>query len=238
MSSFIFNGHNSDDLGLMVTQPIIRPSWAAEYNELTAAGGIRKVMQKMNTFGNASFSIETYLDDASQDNIRRIFGAISGSGKLVVSTAPDEYLDVIISTISPVPVAFLAAEISVQLTARPFAYAVSPTIVDLTGAASYAEIENKGTVFSAPEIRLKGSGDVTINVNGADFIIKIPSDLNSKEIIIDCDSQVAYYMDGNSMISVTHRTYNNFPLLHEGKNYMKYTGTVSEMKCNVRERWY
>ena len=238
MSSFIFNGHNSDDLGLMVTQPIIRPSWAAEYNELTAAGGIRKVMQRMNTFGNASFSIETYLDDASQDNIRRIFGAISGSGKLVVSTAPDEYLDVIISTISPVPVAFLAAEISVQLTARPFAYAVSPTIVDLTGAASYAEIENKGTVFSAPEIRLKGSGDVTINVNGADFIIKIPSDLNSKEIIIDCDSQVAYYMDGNSMISVTHRTYNNFPLLHEGKNYMKYTGTVSEMKCNVRERWY
>lgn len=238
MSSFIFNGHNSDDLGLMVTQPIIRPSWAAEYNELTAAGGIRKVMQKMNTFGNASFSIETYLDDASQDNIRRIFGAISGSGKLVVSTAPDEYLDVIISPISPVPVAFLAAEISVQLTARPFAYAVSPTIVDLTGAASYAEIENKGTVFSAPEIRLKGSGDVTINVNGADFIIKIPSDLNSKEIVIDCDSQVAYYMDGNSMISVTHRTYNNFPLLHEGKNYMKYTGTVSEMKCNVRERWY
>lgn len=238
MSSFIFNGHNSEELGLMVTQPIIRPSWAAEYNELTAAGGIRKVMQKMNTFGNASFSIETYLDDASQENIRKVYGALSGSGKLVVSTAPDEYLDVIISPISPVPAAFLAAEISVQLTARPFAYAVSPTIVDLTGAASYAEIENKGTVFSAPEIRLKGSGDVTINVNGAEFIIKIPSDLNSKEIIIDCDSQVAYYMDGNSMISVTHRTYNNFPLLHEGKNYVKYDGTVSEMKCNVRERWY
>ncbi len=238
MSSFIFNGHNSEELGLMVTQPIIRPSWAAEYNELTAAGGIRKVMQKMNTFGNASFSIETYLDDASQDNIRKIFGAISGSGKLVVSTAPGEYLDVIISPISPVPAAFLAAEISVQLTARPFAYAVSPTIVDLTGATSYAEIENKGTVFSAPEIRLKGSGDVTITTNGADFIIKIPSDLSNAEIIIDCDAQVAYYMDSGSMISVTHRTYNNFPLLHEGKNYMKYTGTVSEMKCNVRERWY
>ena len=238
MSSFIFNGHNSEELGLMVTQPIIRPSWAAEYNELTAAGGIRKVMQKMNTFGNAPFSIETYLDDASQENIRKVYGALSGSGKLVVSTAPSEYLDVIISPISPVPVAFLAAEISVQLTARPFAYAVSPTIVDLTGAASYVEIENKGTVFSAPEIRLKGSGDVTITTNGADFIIKIPSDLSNAEIIIDCDSQVAYYMDGNSMISVTHRTYNNFTLLHEGKNYVKYAGTVSEMKCNVRERWY
>lgn len=238
MSSFIFNGHSSEELGLMVTQPIIRPSWAAEYNELTAAGGIRKVMQRMNTFGNASFSIETYLDDASQDNIRRIFGALSGSGKLVVSTAPDEYLDVIISPISPVPVAFLAAEISVQLTARPFAYAVSPTIIDLTGAASYVEIENKGTVFSAPEIRLKGSGDVMINVNGAEFIIKIPSELNSKEIIIDCDSQVAYYMDGDSMISVTHRTYNNFPLLHEGKNYIKYTGDVAGLSINVRERWY
>lgn len=238
MSSFIFNGHNSEELGLMVTQPIIRPSWAAEYNELTAAGGIRKVMQKMNTFGNAPFSIETYLDDASQENIRKVYGALSGSGKLVVSTAPGEYLDVIISPISPVPAAFLAAEISLQMTVRPFAYAVSPTVVDLSGATSYAEIENKGTVFSAPEIRLKGSGDVTITTNGADFIIKIPSDLSNAEIIIDCDSQVAYYMDGNSMISVTHRTYNNFPLLHEGKNYVKYAGTVSEMKCNVRERWY
>lgn len=238
MSSFIFNGHSSEELGLMVTQPIIRPSWAAEYNELTAAGGIRKVMQRMNTFGNASFSIETYLDDASQDNIRRIFGALSGSGKLVVSTAPDEYLDVIISPISPVSVAFLAAEISLQMTVRPFAYAVSPTIANLTGATDYAEIENRGTVFSAPEIRLKGSGDVTINVNGAEFIIKIPSELNSKEIMIDCDSQVAYYMDGGSMISVTHRTYNNFPLLHEGKNYIKYTGDVVGLSINVRERWY
>ena len=144
----------------------------------------------------------------------------------------------ILSPITPEPVALLAAEISVSVTARPFAYAVMPAIADLTGATNYTEIENKGTVFAAPEIRLKGSGDVTINVNGAEFIIKIPSGLDSKEIIIDCDSQVAYYMDGDSMISVTHRTYNNFPLLHEGKNYIKYTGTVSEMKCSVRERWY
>lgn len=238
MSSFIFNGYNSDDLGLMVTKPIVRPSWAAMYSELTASGGIRKVMQRMNIFDNASFSIETYADDASPENIHKIFKALNGSGKLVISTAPDEYLDVILSPITPEPVALLAAEISISVTARPFAYAVTPAITDLTGAANYVEIENKGTVFSAPEIRLKGSGDVTINVNGAEFIIKIPSDLDSKEIIIDCDSQVAYYMDGDSMISVTHRTYNNFPLLHEGKNYIRYTGTVSEMKCSVRERWY
>ncbi len=238
MSSFIFNGYNSEELGLMVTQPIIRPSWAAEYNELTAAGGIRKVMQRMNTFGNASFSIETYLDDASPENIRRIYKALNGSGKLVISTAPDEYLDVILSPIAPEPVALLAAKISISVTARPFAYALSPTIIDLTGAANYVEIENKGTVFSAPEFRLKGSGDVTINVNGAEFIIKIPPDLDSQEIIIDCDSQVAYYVDGDNKISITHLTYNNFPLLHEGMNYIKYTGAVSALKCNVRERWY
>ncbi len=237
MSSFIFNGYSSEELGLIVTKPIIRPSWAAVYNELTAAGGIRKVIQRMNTFDNASFSIETYADDASQENIRRIFKALSGSGKLVVSTAPDEYLDVIVSPINPIPVALLAAEISISVTARPFAYAVSPTEVDLSGAADFMEVENRGTVFSAPEFRLKGSGDVTINVNGAEFIIKIPSDPDSQEIVIDCDSQVAYYMSGDSMISITHRTYNNFPLLHEGTNYIKYTGAVSALKCNVRERW-
>lgn len=237
MSSFIFNGFNSEKLGLMVTKPIVRPSLAAMYSELTTAGGIRKVMQRMSTFDNASFTIETYMDDASPENIRKICKALNGSGKLVISTAPDEYLDVILDPIKPEPVALLAAEISISVTAYPFAYAVSPTEVDLTGATEYTAVENIGTVFSAPEIRLKGSGDVTITVNGADFIIKIPSDLNSKEIIIDCDSQVAYYTDGDNRIAITHRTYNNFPLLHEGTNYIKYTGTVSEMKCNVRERW-
>lgn len=238
MSSFIYNGVSSDELGLMITSPVVRPSWAAMYSELTAAGGIRKIMQRMNTFDNAAFTIETYADDASPESMRRIFKALSGSGTLVLSTAPDEYLNVIISPISPVSVAFMAAEIPVQLTARPFAYAVSPTITDLTGAVNYAEVENRGSVFSAPEIRLRGSGEVTINVNGAEFIISIPADIGTDEIVIDCDRQVAYHTDGVSRTSITHRTYNNFPLLHEGMNYIKYAGTISEISCNVRERWY
>ncbi len=237
MSSFIFNGVSSDELGLMITKPIVRPSWAAMYSELTTSGGIRKVMQRMSTFDNASFSIETYADDASADNIRKIFKALNGYGRLIISTAPDEYLNVILNPITPVPVALLAAEISISVTARPFAYAIAPTEYNLTDAVNYMEVNNRGTIFSAPEIRLKGSGDVTINVNGAEFIVKIPADISSREIIVDCDSQVAYYMDGESRISITHRTYNNFPLLHEGANYIKHTGEVSEMKCNVRERW-
>lgn len=237
MSSFIFNGYNSEELGLMVTKPIVRPSWAAVYSELTAAGGIRKVMQRMNTFDNASFSIETYLDDASPENIRKIYKALNGSGKLVISTAQDEYLDVILGPITPEPVALLAAEISISVTARPFAYAVSPTEVNLTGSIDYTAVNNTGTVFSAPEFRLKGSGDVTITVNGADFIIKIPPELNSQEIIIDCDSQVAYYVDGDNKISITQLTYNNFPLLHEGMNYVKHSGNVTAASINVKERY-
>lgn len=237
MSNFIFNEVSSDDLGLMITKPIMRPSWSAMYSELMTSGGIRKIMQRMSTFDNASFPIEMYADDASAENIRKIFKTLNGYGKLVVSTAPEEYLNVILNPITPVPVALLAAEISISVTARPFAYAVSPAEYDLTNATNYTEVENRGTIFSAPEIRLKGSGDVTIDVNGAEFIVKILSDVNSKEIIIDCDSQVVYYMDGDSRVSITHRTYNNFPLLHEGMNYIKYTGEVSEMRCNVRERW-
>jgi len=237
MSSIIFNGANSDELGLMITKPIVRPSWSAMYSELMTSGGIRKIMQRMSTFDNASFSIEMYADDASADNIRKIFKTLNGYGKLIISTVPDEYLNVIVNPVTPVPVAMLAAEISLSVTARPFAYAVSPTEYNLTDAVDYMEVDNRGTVFSAPEISLKGSGDVTINVNGADFIVKIPAEINSQEIIIDCDSQVAYYMDRDNRVSITHRTYNNFPLLHEGMNYIKYTGEVTEMKCNVRERW-
>ena len=127
MSSFIFNGYNSDDLGLMVTKPIVRPSWAAMYSELTASGGI----------------------DASPENIHKIFKALNGSGKLVISTAPDEYLDVILSPITPEPVALLAAEISISVTARPFAYAVTPAITDLTGAAKFSKISTRAASVAA-----------------------------------------------------------------------------------------
>ncbi len=237
MSYFFFEGTDSRELGLMITRPVVRPSWARDVSETERPGAASRLMQQSRSYMNAEFSIQTVIEDASPENVRRIFQTINGFGRLIISTAPDEYLNVYVQPLVPEAVALLMAELTINVTALPFAYAVSPTTADLTSASDYAEVENPGSIWSEPEIRFKGSGDVTVTVNGADFILKLTSELAGKEIIIDCAAQVAYYLDGDSKRSINQLTYNDFPLLHTGKNYIKHSGSVSEMSINVRERW-
>jgi len=109
-----------------------------------------------------------------------------------------------------------------------------------TVGTSYTAITNSGTVYSAPEIRLTTSaaGEIVIDTNGSAFTLTIPAELVSKELIIDSDAEVAYYMDGDDKVSVNHRTKGSYPLLHLGDNYIKYSGSVTgDVTINVRERW-
>ena len=163
MSYFIFNETNSNDLGMIVRKPIIRPTWGNEYAEMALAGGMRKVMQQSKYYENSSITIDTYVHDASPENIRNIYSKLQGEGKLWVSTVPDEVMDVIIRPIVPEAVALLSAEIPINVTCLPFAYAVSPTTGDLTNATSYEEVVNEGTMFSAPEIRFVPTGESAVS---------------------------------------------------------------------------
>lgn len=237
MSSFTFNGISSDDLGIMITKPIVRPTWSRIVNEETS-GAISKLMQQLKTYDNSEFPVYGVITDATEDNMRLIYQTLNGRGRMIISTAPHEYMNVFISPITPQPVALMMSEIVLSIVAQPFAYAVNPTGQVIT--QDFEIIRNGGTIFAAPEIMLKprSAGDISIDVNGASFVIKVPSELIGKTIIVDCEVQVAYYLgDNNEKISITHMTYNDFPLLKTGENYIKYSGSASDVVCNVRERW-
>lgn len=240
MSTFIFNGTSSDELGIMVRKPIVRPTWGNEYAEAALAGGLRKLMQKSNYYDNASLVIEAYVHEATQAKMRQIYSAFNGEGKLWISTAPDEYIDVIISPLIPETVALLSAELPINMTCLPFAYAVSPTELDLTSASSYMKVPNAGTMFSAPEIRFVPAAEqVNVDVNGAEFIVSglLEQAANGFTVVIDCDLEVVYYISGDQKIDITYKSKNNFPLLHTGDNYIKHNGAVSSMTVTVNERW-
>jgi len=245
MSSFIFNGTSSDDLGLIITAPIIRPTWGKEVSEVSRAGSARKIIQESKTFGNADFMINTVIAEATPKNVRNIFSKLSGFGKLLISTAPQEYLDVFIKPLVPEAVALTMAELPVNVTALPFAYAVDPTIVDITEASPYVAVENSGTVYSQPEIRFTktDSSDTEINVNGKIFTVKNPTKGEpieaGYEIIIDCDVEVAYFVRNNGeRVSINSDTYGDFPLLHTGTNYITHSGNLKSASIKVNERWY
>lgn len=230
MSYFQFNDYDSSE-DLIITKPIIRPTWGRTVNEVQLPGNTRSAMQMFKCYENAEFKISAVIADATPENVHRIYAALNGFGKMLISTAPNEELDVWIRPITPEPVALLMAEIELDVVARPFATALSPK--SFTIGSERTEVNNEGTVYAEPIIKLTAAtGEVKINVNGDDFIINVPAEASGKEITVDCDAQVTYYGD---KVSINQHTYGDYPLLHTEKNYVSTSSGTATLE--MRERW-
>lgn len=236
MSSFIFNDYNSDE-DLILTSPVLRPSWFCELNEIET-GSITKIVQFSRNFSNAVLEIPEVIKNTSPERMRVIYSRLRGYGKLVLSGSPDEYLNAFATITDPIAVAQRLAEVNISFTLRPFAYALNPTTADFTSVQT--PVTNNGTVFSAPEIRFTptSANMVTLNVNGSVFHVEIPENLVNTEIIVDCEAEVTYSEIGKNKISINNITYGAYPLLTTGETFVCYTGDVSEAKINVRERFF
>lgn len=237
MGYIIFNGYNSSD-DLIITRPLIRPTWGAEVNEITRPGAPRKIIQVSGSYASEPMTIEAALFEATPERVHRVYQALSGYGQLVLSSAPNEILTAYLRPIVPEAVALQTAVIALTATLQPFAYAAEPTTATL--GVAYSVIVNPGTVWSAPEIRFTPSaaGEVALDINGQSFIVNVPAELAGKEIIVDSDVQVTYYEQDGAKVAVSQHTKNNYPLLHTGSNVARYTGSVTgDVIINVRERW-
>lgn len=241
MSYFLFNGVNSNELGLMVTSPPVRPTWKLENTTFTLAGRSVKYYQKSSTYESQTMTIETFLDDISPENLQKIYNSIQGEGKLWLSSSPEEYLEVIAHPPDIKSVAYRAGECKLKFTVKPFARAVNPTIVEINSQNSYKQVNNSGTVFSEPEISFISfaNQDIKINVNGADFIVTHPECCTfDSTIFIDCEEQIVYFQRPEGTIHTCMQyTTGDLPLLHTGDNYISYLGAVKDFKINVKERF-
>lgn len=241
MSYFLFNGVNSDELGLMVTSPPVRPTWKLESTEFTLAGRSSKYVQMSKTYDMQTMTIETFLDDISPESLQKLYLTFQGQGKLWLSLSPAEYLEVIAHPPDIKSVAYLAGECKLKFTVKPFARAVNPTILEINTQNSYKPVNNAGTFFSEPEISFISfaNQDIKISVNGADFIVTHPECCTfDSTIFIDCEEQIVYFQRPEGTLHTCMQyTTGDFPLLHTGENYISYSGAVKDFKINVKERF-
>ncbi len=241
MSYFLFNGVSSEELGLMVTKPVIRPTWSVMENEFTLMGRSQKYHQKLETYNDRSMTIETYLDDASPKNLQKIYKVLHGDGTLWLSSSPDEYLNVTISPPEPQAVAYMSGVFPLEFRVKPFAYSTNPTKIDITGLSGYVKVTNNGTVFSAPEISFISleNQKIVINVNGDDFIVTHPDGCTfDSTIYIDCEEQIVWFRRPDNVAQTCMQfTENDLPLFHIGENYVSCSGNVRDFKINVKERF-
>lgn len=245
MSSFVFNGVNSDSLGLIVTKPMIRPAWSQEVAYTAIPGRARISSYTQPWYNNSELTVSAVIADASPQKVRNIYAALRGSGTLVISASPQERISVAEVRL-PVPEAkaLLVAELPITFICEPFAESTSETTVDLTNKLVPFGVTNAGTVYADPEITIIPSAARTdINCNGKVIFVTTPTEIvnanypaNAK-VVLDCEGQLAYYQIGTgSKISCTQNTQGPFPRLNVGENLFLSTASQS-ISMKYRERW-
>lgn len=246
MSYFIFNGINSDNLGLIITKPMIRPTWSQEVAYTAIPGRARQSQYTQPWYNNAELTASAVIADASPQKVRSIYAALRGSGTLVISTSPYERINVADVRL-PVPEAkaLLVAELPITFVCEPFAESTEQSTADITTAISIpARVDNNGTQYVDPEITIIPSTSSTdINCNGKVIFVATPTTIvtanypaNAK-VVLDCEGQLAYYQIGDGdKIACTQNTQGPFPRLNVGENYFLSTSAQSVI-LRYRERW-
>ena len=246
MSSFTFKGVTSDSLGLIITRPMVRPTWAPEVEFTPIIGRPRQNPFTKSWYPNSRLPVQAVIADASTASVRAIYNALRGYGTLVISTAATEYMNAYARLPVPEPQALLMAELPIEFDCEPFAYALTVSEVTITSAtSSYAEVPNGGTAFTDPQITYIASvASTNIDCNGVVMTVTTPTEIvnasypDTYSITLDCEAQLAYYTKPNGdTVACTELTTGLFPRLHAGSNWMKHSGAQS-MTVTYRERWF
>lgn len=237
MSYFLYNGVDSREFGILEGVPM-PPANDEIVMTVETTGHTSDAYYTTGRYDHKEIPVVLGIKDKSK--LRALYSWLTTTGGLIFSTELDKYYKVIKVEKTPERISVRFGKVSITFTVEPFAYAVSPTELDLTEATDYMTVPNAGTMYSAPEIRFVPTTEqVTVNVNGKDFVVSGLAEQvsNQNTVVIDCDLEVVYYIQSNQKIDITYKSKYNFPLLHTGDNYIKHDGNISSMSVNVKERW-
>lgn len=109
----------------------------------------------------------------------------------------------------------------------PFEYKVTTKEEYTAGPIT---MNNPGTVESKPLIRILGSGDVTLTVNGKGITLRDLVD----EIVLDCDLEEAYK---GLTTNMNNNMSGDFPVFEVGENTISFEGNVSKIEIDGRWRY-
>lgn len=116
------------------------------------------------------------------------------------------------------------------LSIKPFKYFKNVTPTILTGSAS---ITNPHPLASLPVIKIVGSGNINLVVNGVTYAFKTVTD----NIIIDSQLMYGYKEVGGIPQNENHKVYfRDFPFLKPGVNTISWSGTVTRLEIDPKWR--
>ena len=170
-------------------------------------------------------------------NIDQVIEFFNSSGVVIFSDEPDKYYNFTIFEGIDFNKLLRFKTASVVFHVQPYKFKVDETPLTPTMSTSpnSVTITNAGNVSASPIIEITGSGDVTLNLNGAD-LLEIALDALGEKIIIDTESMNAYATDGAFLNRQVAGDYDKIKL-NKGANTLTLTGTVTALKITKYSRW-
>lgn len=218
----IFKGINTLDLGIEMKEAISKSPAPPRYENITIPGR----SGTLTVWDGKAYDVVSAIADFTVKDLSRvddICSLFSGSGDLISSAEFDKRYIARVKTPSNFSrIIRQWHSFSVEFELQPFAYESNPQTATFTEAGT---IYNTGTYEAQPTIKVYGSGNATVTVNGKSFTVQGIS----ASAIIDCENMMAY--EGQTLLV----TAGEFPVFPIGKNTISFSGaTKVEITPNLR----
>lgn len=233
MLKFTFNNKNSyDDYGIIITESPTFPSPKRKVTTVDIPGRSSALRYDENAYEDIIISLDCAVKEDTDlpDKIDQIKGWLIGSGEseLIFSNQPDKkYTAQVVNSIDFKETFNVLSEFPIIFNCRPFKYKVDEPLITVT--SSNIILKNEGTFQSQPIIKIYGSGDLSITINGEAISIKNVS----QYVTVDSVSMDCYKDDILKNCDMT----GDFPVFNCGDNMISFSGGVTKIEVQVNTVW-
>lgn len=232
----IINGRSSRDvIGLIISSlpPISKPPMRATAEEIDGRDG--DIVTKL---GYKAYDKPFEIGLSYGYNIDDVIDFFNQEGEITFSNEPDKYYNFALYEAIDFEklIRFKTANVVVHV--QPFKYSASEVAKEFVfsdqATSGSCEVRNIGNYFSKPTIRIEGSGNVVLSLNGTEAMALDMT--NEGVIILDCESMNAMNPAGNLKNRLVIGSFENL-YFKVGKNVLAYSGTVTKIIVNKQSRW-
>lgn len=221
-SYFIWKGISSLDKNIIIKKlPNIERA-GANIEKIIIPGRDGFLTKDYGNYNGTVKECECYLDNG---NINDLCSWLTGSSKIIFSNEPDKkYKAVIVNSIPLTQVIPTFHNFIIRFECQPYKYELNNDIIKI--------IKNNSQIYniyssSLPIIKIYGTGNITININSKNIILKNIIDY----VVIDSEMVDCYKdttLKNNDM-------YGEFPTLDPGENIISWVGNVT--KLEITPNW-